>query len=40
MSVMLLVPTMTFTKDDVVLVHPDVACQECLDFIKVFCALF
>ena len=39
-SVMLLVPTMTFTRVGVLLVHPDVACRACLDFIEVLCDPF
>ena len=40
MSVLLLVPTMTFNRDVVVLVHPVVACRACLDFIQDFLLLF
>ena len=35
MSLMLLVPTMNFTRDVVVLVNPVAACRACLDFIEV-----
>ena len=40
MSVLLLVPTMTFTRDSVVLVQLVAACRACLDFIEVFSAPF
>ena len=38
MSVLLLVPTMTFTRAVVVLFHPNVACQACLDFRECLCS--
>ena len=38
MSVLLLVPTMTFTRAVVVLVQLIVAGQSCLDFIECFCS--
>ena len=39
-SVLLLVPTMTFARVVVVLVHPSPACRTCLDFIEVFLVIF
>ena len=38
MSVLLLVPTMTFTRDFVVLFQPVAVCRAYLDFIEVSCA--
>ena len=32
MSVLLLVPTMTFSRADVVLIQPATTCQSCVDF--------
>ena len=40
MSVLLLVPTMTFTRVVVVLVQTATTCQACLDFREVFYAHF
>ena len=40
MSVFLLVPTMIFTRDVVVLLQPVAVCRACLYFIEVSCVPF
>ena len=39
-SLLLLVPTMTFTRAVLVRVQPVAVCRSCLDFIEVYCAPF